>query len=155
MNVGLVFGIIFAVIVIGFILFFGIKYMGEMSETACKSQAGQQISNLEKAVKSTLALSQGSSQELRVILPNCYEKMCFVDTEHPESYPEGGWEPDERTKMMTYQEKKNVFLFKPNGVVEGWRIEKLKPHINFCMSSTKKVILRNTGSLVEIALPGF
>ncbi|MEE9323143.1 MAG: hypothetical protein V3U72_01230 [Candidatus Aenigmarchaeota archaeon] len=155
MNVGFVFGIILAIIIIGFLLFFGIKYIGEWSEMACESQMGQQITNLKNAVKSTLALSQGGSQELRITIPSCFEKICFVDPDHPEDYPPGGWEPETHVRIIVVNEKNSVVICRPSGVVEGYKIDKFKPYVNFCMTSTKTVILRNTGTLVEITLPEF
>ena len=155
MNVGLVFGMIFAAIVIGLLLLFGVKYFGEMSEAACESQMGQQITNLRNAVRSTLTLSKDSVQELRVIVSGCFEKICFVDPNHPEDYPEAGWDPENHVRLIVTNEKSNVIIYKSSGVVKGHKIEKFRPYVNFCMPSTKTVTLQNTGKLVEITLPEF
>lgn len=155
MNVGLIFGIIFAVIVMGFLLFFGIQYFGEMTEAACKSQLGKQITDLENSVRSTLSLSQGSVQKLRLMVPSCYEKICFVDPEHPDRYPEGDWDPEEHVKLIARDEGRNVVVYKSSGLVKGYTMDKLKAYVNFCVSSSKEVSLVNTGRQVEITLPEF
>lgn len=155
MNVGFIFGMIFAAIVIGLLLLFGVKYFGEMSEAACESQMGQQITNLRNAVRSTLTLSKDSVQELRVIVSGCFEKICFVDPNHPEDYPEAGWDPENHVRLIVTNEKSNVIIYKSSGVVKGHKIEKFRPYVNFCMTSTKTVTLQNTGKLVEITLPEF
>lgn len=155
MNVGLVFGIIFAAIVIGFLLFFGVRYFGDMSEAACESQMWQQIENLKNSVSSTLTLSKDSVQELRVIVPGCFEKICFVDPNHPEDYPEAGWEPENHVRLIVTNEKSNVIIYKSSGVVKGHKIEKFRPYVNFCMTSTKTLTLQNTGKIVEITPPEF
>lgn len=155
MDTSLVFGIIFASIVIGLLLFFGIRYIGDMSEMACKSQMGQQIITLENTVKATLSLSRGASQELRLLIPQCFKKICFVDPDHPEENTQEGWEPDTVATRMVVGEGDNVIIYHPDGVVEGKKINKLKPYVNFCIASSTDVIIRNAGALVEITLPGF
>ena len=154
MNVGLIFGIIFAAIVIILLLFFGFKYINEVMVLGCESQLGQQITNLKKAVGSTLALSEGASQELRMLIPRCVERVCFVDPKHPEFKGEG-WVPNEFTTKLVSRYGYNVVVIKSNGGVDGYKIDKLKPYVNFCLTSSDDVIIRNAGALVEIMPPEF
>ena len=156
MDTSLVFGIIFAAIVIGLLVFFGLKYINEMMLVTCESQIGQQITNLRNAVKSTLSLSRGSSQEFRLLFPGCANKICFVDVNHPEIENSGeGWVPTEFTTTLVSSNKYSFLVFKPDNRVEGYTIDKFKPYVNFCISSSRDVILRNTGTTVEITLPEF
>jgi hypothetical protein len=156
MDTGLVFGIIFAAIVIILLMVFGFRYINEVFFISCESQTGQQIVNLENAVKSTLTLSQGASQNLKIIIPNCLERMCFVDPDHPEvENIGGGWSPDEFTATLVSRYGYNVVLVKSNGEIDGRQIDKFRPYVNFCITSSKEVTLRNIGTLVEITLPGF
>lgn len=156
MNVGLVFGIIFAIIVMGFTLFFGFKYINEVMSLSCESQMGQQVTNLENGVESTLALSMDSVQKLKIIIPACIEKMCFVDPDYPElESAEGGWAPDGFLTDFISRYKYNVVIIKSSGQIDGYEIDKFKPYINFCLTSTKTANLRNTGTIVEITLPEF
>lgn len=156
MNVGLVFGIIFAAIVIILLLVFGFRYINEVMFLGCESQTGQQIVNLEKAVKSTLTLSQDASQELRILVPGCIGKMCFVDPDHPEiENPGGGWIPNEFTVSLASRYKYNVIMIKSDGGIDGYKIEKFRPYVNFCLESSENVILRNQGTFIDITLTGF
>ena len=156
MNVGLVFGIIFAAIVIVLLLIFGGRYIQDIFVISCESQVGQRIVDIEKAVKSTYTLSQGSYQELRVMMPDCMEKVCFVDPDNPElDNPAGDWESSEFMTDLVSRYKYNVLMIRPSGGVDGYKIDKMKPYVNFCLTSTKTVILRNKGSLVDITLPEF
>ncbi len=152
MDTGLVFGIIFAAIVVSLLVFFGFRYINEMVSVTCESQIGQEITDIRSAVRATLSLSRGSSQELRLVHPSCLRKICFVDAGHPEIENAGaGWEPTEFTTDLVSRYKYSVLLFRPDGGIEGHAIDKFGPSVNFCVSSTKDVVLRNTGTAVEIA----
>lgn len=156
MNVGLVFGIIFAAIVIGLLMFFGFKYINEVVDLSCQSQMGQQIVNLEKAVDSTMTLSRGGSQKYNFLFPSCLERVCFVDPDNPGvDNPEGGWESTEFMIDLVSRYKYNLIFIEPNGGFEGHVIDKVKPYVNFCLTSAKEVTLLNTGRTVEISLPEF
>lgn len=156
MDVGLVFGIIFAAIVIILLVFFGFKYINEVMVLSCESQAGQQVKNLESVVKSTFALSKGGSQELRIIVPNCIERFCFADPDHPEiENVGGGWNPNEFVTNLVSRYRYNVILMKSNNAVDGYRIENFKPYVNFCLESSRNVIVRNQGAFVDVTLPEF
>lgn len=155
MNVGLIFGIIFAAIVIGLVAFFGISYIGDMGNVSCMSQVGQQITNLEAAVRTTLSLSQGSSEEIRLIVPGCLDKFCFVDPEHTTDNPTDGWSPEDHVEIMVRNEDGNVVIYNPSGTVDTYKIDKVKPYVNFCIESSEELVLRNQGTFVEVALPEF
>ncbi len=156
MDVGLVFGIIFAAIVIILLLFFGFRYINEVMFLSCESQIGQQVINLEKGVESTLTLSMDASQKVKILVPNCIERFCFVDPNHPEiEYEEGGWIPSEFVTKFVSSYGYNVVIMKSNGEIDGHKIEKFRPYVNFCITSTREVILRNIGTLVEATLPEF
>ncbi|NIO22560.1 MAG: hypothetical protein GTN38_00850 [Candidatus Aenigmarchaeota archaeon] len=148
MNVGLVFGIIFAAIVIGFLLFFGFKYINEMFEVNCDAILGDQIIKLRDQVEKTFQLSLGSSQEFILNIPSCTEKMCFVDYDDPSSY--GNWETDNILTRMIIQNKYSLIVFDRDKNFEGYEIERLKPNYNFCVSSRKTLLLKNEGSFVNV-----
>lgn len=156
MNVGLIFGIIFATIVIILLLFFGFRYINEVMFLSCESQMGQQIVNLEKAVKSTLSLSMDASQKLKIIVPGCIEKFCFVDPRYPEiTNTEGEWVPNEFITTFVSSYGYNIVIIKSNGEIDGHKIDKFRPYVNFCITSTNTITLRNTGTLVDATLPEF
>jgi hypothetical protein len=128
-----------------------------MFSISCESQTGQIMENLKNTVKSTLTLSKGSSRELKIILQsNCATKICFVDPQHPEiENKEGGWIPDEFSTYLVSRNKYNFLIFEKEGGIKGYTIEKMKPYVNFCITKTKEVIVRNTGTFAEITLPEF
>ena len=152
MEVSLVFGIIFASIVMGLIVFFGYNYINQMMTLSCQSQLGQQIENMKSTIKSTLTLSKGSAQEFDILLQsNCATKICFVDPEMASIENEAdGWMPDEFTAYFASRNKFNIIIFKPDKGMDGYEIAKLKPSANFCLTSSRKVIFRNTGVLVDV-----
>ena len=152
----MVFGIVFAAIVIGLLVFFGFKYISEIISISCESQTQQQLENLKNTVKSTLALSKGSVQEFKVVIQsNCAPKICFVIPDAPNAYPEGGWNPDEFTTYLVTRNGYNVLIFGKGEKTDGYAVDKLKQTVNFCLTSTREVMLRNNGKTVEITLPEF
>jgi hypothetical protein len=157
MDMALVFGIIFAAIVMGLLVFFGFKYINEMFAMSCESQTGQLTENLKNVVRSTSALSKGSVQEFKIIVQStCATRICFVDPQHPEiENTEGKWVPDELTTYLVSRNKYNLIITEKDGGIKGYIIEKLKPYVNFCLTSTRDVTIRNTGAMVEITLPEF
>lgn len=157
MEVGLIFGIIFAAIIMGLLIFFGFKYISDMISISCESQVQQQTENLKNAAKSTFSLSKDSAQEFKIIIQsNCVSRMCFVDPEHPEvQNMEWGWVPNEFLNKMVSSYKYDVIITRPDGAVDGYQIDNLKPSVNFCLTSTRDVTLRNVGKTVDVTLPEF
>jgi hypothetical protein len=157
MEVGLIFGIIFAAIVMGLLIFFGFRYISDMISISCESQVQQQAENLKNVAKSTLALSKDSAQEFKIIIQsNCVSRMCFVNTDNPQvENNEWGWIPSEFLTTMVSRYGYNVIITRPDGAIDGYQIDKLKPSVNFCLTSTKEVTLRNAGKTVDVTLPEF
>lgn len=151
MNVGLVFGIIFTAIVIGFLLFFGFKYINEMFTVNCDAILGDQIIKFRDQVGKTFRLSLGASQEFTLIVPSCVEKICFVDPESPDSY--GNWETNNILTRMILQNKYSMIVFNKDRTFRGYEVDHLKAEYNFCVSSKQKLLLKNDGSFVAVKLP--
>ena len=153
MNVGLIFGIIFAIIVMGLLVVFGMRYFGEVMEVSCESHIGQEIINIEKAVDKVRTVSQGSAIELIVLVPSCVERVCFVDPEHPEiENKKGGWTTNDFISDLVSSNGHNVVLLKDDGSYDGYTVNKLRPLVNFCITSKEKTTVRNMGSSIEISL---
>jgi hypothetical protein len=153
MDVGLIFGIIFASILIGFLMFFGIKYIGEMQDMSCRSQLGQQIDSLKTSTKYVLSLSMGSSQSFTFMVPGCAKKVCFVNADSPEENKELDWDPQTVERMLVVNEKYNVLIYNPDGSISGHKLDKLRPLVNFCIRKTEDIRLKNIGTLVELSPP--
>lgn len=151
MNVGLVFGIIFAAIVIGFLFFFGFKYINEMFGVNCEAVLGDQIIKLRNQVGKTFQLSMGATQEYELIVPGCIEKICFVNPDDPSSY--GNWETNNVINRMILAYKYNMIVFNKDKTFKGYGIKHLTTEYNFCVSSKKTLLLSNDGSFVVVKLP--
>ena len=153
MNVGLIFEIIFAIIVMGMLVVFGMQYFGAVIEVSCESHIGQEMINIEEAVDKVRTFSQGSAIELIVLVPNCVERVCFVDPQHPEvENKKGGWMTNDFISDLVSSNGHNVVLLKNDGSYDGYTVSKLKPLVNFCITSKEKTTVRNMGSMIEISL---
>ncbi len=153
MNVGLIFGIIFAIIVMGMLIVFGMQNIGSVIEVSCESHIGQEMINIEKAVDKVRTFSQGSSIELIVLVPSCVERVCFVDPQHPEiENKKGGWMTNDFISDLVSSNGHNVVLLKDDGSYDGYTVSKLRPVENFCITTKEKTVLRNMGSRIEISL---
>ena len=150
MEVGLVFGIIFTAIIIGFLLFFGFKYINEMFGVNCEAVLGDQIIKLRDRVGDTFQLSMGATQEFTLIVPNCIEKICFVNPGDPSSY--GNWETNNVINNMILAYGYNMIVFNEDKTFNGHKIDHLTTEYNFCVSSKKNLLLKNDGSFVVIEL---
>lgn len=156
MNVGLIFGIIFATIVMGLVLFFGFKYIGEVMDISCESQLNQQVIEMEDSVEAVLETSMGSQEEVSVMVPACAESICFVDPRHPGVENEQWkWVPDDYSVALIDRKGYNMLIMKSGTVEDGFQIEKMKPYVNFCIDRSREVILRNMGTFIEVTLPEF
>jgi len=148
MNVGLVFGIIFAAILIGFVLFFGFNYINEMFDINCKATVGDQIIKIREITDKTFRLSLGAKQEYVLLIPPCVEKICFVDHEDPFSY--GNWETNSVLTRLITENEYSVIIFEKDETFEGYVVDHLKPDYNFCVSSKKTLLLTNDGPFVMV-----
>jgi len=148
MNVGLVFGIIFAVILIGFVLFFGFNYINEMFDINCKATLGDQVIKIGEMTDKTSRLSLGAKQEYDLLIPPCVEEVCFVDYEDPSSY--GNWETNSVLTRLITENKYSLMIFDKDGTFEGYEVDHLKPDYNFCVSSKKTLLLTNDGPFVAV-----
>jgi len=153
MDVGILFGIILAIIVMGFVIFFGYRYVSDMTCIQGDSTTAQQIINLEKSVQDTFSLSMGSSKDFTLMVGACSGKVCFVDTANTESNPAGGWETNNVFDDLVTSEKLNILILDSKGnYKEGREIKNMKPAENFCISSAKKLLLTNKGRYVSISI---
>jgi hypothetical protein len=152
MNVGLLFGIIFAIIVLGFVMFFGYDYISKFLGISGEASLVQQILTLEGEVKDVFNLAMGSTKEFRITIPSNVGRVCFVNPENPESNPSGGWEMNViLTKMITSYQYNVLILDREGRFDDGKKIDHLIPNQNFCISSGKRLLLKNEGKFVSIS----
>jgi hypothetical protein len=140
MNVGLIFGIIFAAVIIGFLLFFGFVYLNDMINANCEAMMGDQLIKLREQVGKTFRLSLGATQEFEIIIPSCVED--------PSSY--GNWETSNAINIMVKSYGYNMIVFGKDQTFDGHKIDHLTAEYNFCIHSKETLLLKNDGSLVMV-----
>ena len=93
MNVGMIFAIIFTVIVIVFLLTGGMKMITDLLGLGEEAQIKAQIDNLRNTVgREVYWLPIGGSKPFEFSLTPGTDRVCFFDYIDPVSNPEKGWE---------------------------------------------------------------
>ncbi len=160
MQVGAVFGIIFALIVMAFVLYFG---SAQIMNIICLGNVGQTnkvIRDLENMVDDIQASGEGSSDTFRMGTPSS-ARLCFVDPDDPSRSITGGWLPDpdlfieEEIRTNGY----NAWIeYNCGSSVNGYRMDYIvlkgpsdpDRNYNFCADSGDTLLLTNIG--IEVRL---
>ena len=145
----MLFGIIFAIIGIAFVVFFGYDQIASFIGISSEASMKQQISDFEKEVRNVNTLAMGSVNRFNFKVYAGVEKVCFVDSEDPSPEPANGWDPDNLMERAIINNKYNMIIFNNDGF-RGDFIQYLKPDINFCIDRTSDLLLENEGSYVSI-----
>ncbi len=154
MNVGMLFGIIFSMIIIGFVLYFGYTYIGEYMDIQGDAGLMQQILRLDNAADEVYNMAFESSKRFSLSFSGG-GKVCFVDPSNPSSNPDDGWETNEVLTRMVSGNNHNVVVLLPDGRYDyGKEIEHLAPlrSSNFCVEGDSEFLLRNEGKYVSITV---
>jgi hypothetical protein len=154
MSVGMIFGIIFAILVMGMLLIFGSDVITSIFCMGSDAQTQKVIGNLQDFVDELYTLPSGSGDYFTLNLPGD-SKMCFVNSSHPEpvTYPEQfkNWKPNTIIQSIIKEEGYNIWYQQCSGL-SGGKIDHL--HIaeggNFCTKSGMKLYLQNVGRWVTI-----
>ena len=156
MNVGMVFAMIFALIMIAMILVFGIGGIGNIFCLSSDAQVASTIKDLESMVEQTYVLSEGSSRVFDLVLPGD-AKFCFVNTEdpgEPGAYlnPEHDWVPEEAYSTIIRERGYNLWYTQCSGR-DGYKLEHLgvRDAKSFCVAGGDSLYLLNKGLYVEVS----
>ncbi len=155
MNVGMVFGMIFSIIIIGFVLYFGYTYIGEYMGIQSDAGLMQQILSIDSTTSEIYNMAYESSRSFTVSMSSGSGKLCFVDTDNPSANPDGGWPDSEILRKMVTSYENNVLILDSGGMYkEGKKIDHLVPYRreNFCVSSPTRLILMNEGDHVSVRI---
>lgn len=153
MNIGLLFGIIFAAIVMGFVLFFGYTQFSNMACIQGESITAQQIVRLERDIDDVFSMAMDSSQEFDFIVGTCTGKVCFVDADDSGPNPERGWDGGTIYEELVSTNGYNLFIMDEQGRhKDGKKIEHMIPDENFCISASSSLLLTNRGRSVEVSI---
>ena len=150
MNVGMLFGIIFAIVVIGFVLFLGSDQIASFLGVSQEAAFLQQMNDFGDEVSNVYSLAMGSIKSYSFKVPSSIEKMCFVNPDDPSASPEGNWEPDDPLIRSVRNNGYNIVAFVKGKGFQGDTIENMIPEENFCISSATKILIENEGRYVSV-----
>lgn len=152
MQVGAMFGIIFALIVMAFVILFGTGQINNMLCTGSMGQTSKTIRNLEIVVGDIQASGEGSGDIIRLSLPE-NARVCFVNPDNPSPSILGDWMPDpnlfieEEIQSNSY----NMWIEYGCGVAgEGYDMHYVYTNSNFCAIKGDRLLLTNTGIEVSV-----
>jgi hypothetical protein len=158
LSVGMVFALIFTIIVIGLLLTFGMDSIIRFFCFANDAQTTSVIKKLEIAVDSLYEKSEGSSLLFKLKLPS-NAKLCFVNASNPSSRfhtdPVKTWNPDITIQDMIKENGYNLWFFHCSGQ-SGYKItcknspQCFQPSDNFCATSGSELYLVNKGEWIEV-----
>jgi hypothetical protein len=154
MQVGAVFGMIFAIIVMAFLLVFGSDQIANIMCLGNVGQTSKSIKDLEKVVDDIQASGEGSSDTFRMRIPGNAE-VCFVNPDDPRPSISGGWLPDPELYPIIEQKIRtgnlNVWVEYNCGSVEpGYVMDYIVTDSNFCAASGETLLLTNLGIQVRV-----
>lgn len=157
----MVFAIIFAIIVIGFIFALGFKQIEGFFCLGSNAQTSKAVKDIEAVVDEVFVLAQGSSKTYPLSLPSD-TKICFVEKDNPgpnpDRDPEMTWDPDpliieeflQNPRSPHY--RSNLWIYfcgQPLG--EGYKMAYLSPSKSFCAVGGHKLFIENKGASVDIS----
>ena len=159
MQVGMVFALIFAIIMIGFIFIFGLPQIGSLISIGTQAQVNKMIKDIDSKVDDLYwNANYGSSEIIQITLPSDV-RFCFIDptsieTLKNEYYTQEWrtWRQDDAIKVMIVNEGYNLWYYKDDEQ-NGYKVNRLKPDgRNFCVMSGMELYMENKGSYVGISL---
>lgn len=154
MNVDFVFGIIFALIVIGLLLFFGFEQITKIIGINKDVLLKEQMTNLEKTADKVFEMSMGSTQDFDFKFYDVLEKVCFINTDDPSPNPGEDWDPTPFLVNITDRYHPNMIVFEKVAAglakPDWYNISHISPDQSFCMVFEGKLWLENKGTYVNI-----
>lgn len=151
MNVGMVFGIIFAVIVVVFLLAGGMKMITDLLGFGELGQISAQMERLGNTIRDEVYwLPIGGSQPFDFSLTQGTARVCFFDYLDPAANPDMGWEGNNVIEYHIRQMNYTVYYFLKDGQEDGHALARARVLQSFCTQSSIRLMLISRGSYVEI-----
>ena len=153
MDASMTFALILTVVIIGFVLAFGMGQVGDLFCMSGDAQVGKAISDLEAISSEVYNLAEGSSRVFRVSLSGDY-KLCFVNKDSPgiQLYPSAeswkNWQADPVFESMIKSKGYNIWYKMCSGQ-GGKAVPYIKVEKSFCASGGNDIYLENKGLWVE------
>ena len=137
MDTGLVFGIIFAIIIIGLLLVFGMEQIVNIFCITNTAQTNKAVKDMENAVDNVFNLGQGSAMPFQVSIPR-NARICFVDPDNPIRM--NNWNPStdpDMYRIIMYRinaSRSNMWITYGCGTNRNeYRVSHLRVSENFCV----------------------
>lgn len=145
----MVFGFVFVIIVIGFLLTGGFKFIQGIFGASESAVQKKNIEDFKRAVEDIFWTTSDSRETFEIKVVGGIDKVCFLDPSNPENNPGGGWSTDEDIRELIKDKGYNMVLLDQEGGLKGHIIEKLSPDENFCVGTTTELLLINRGKRVH------
>ena len=166
-SASLVFTIIFALIIMGFMFAFGFRMVGDWLEVQDQAALQKELGLVKSLAAKIYQYSENTGMEHVLSLPGD-AKICFIDPEKPATRvrkPEWkSWEIDNAEAERILDQKSdyyrlNLFAVYKDAEAQRLRIDYLRPKPlsksdpgNFCATAGKKLYLQNKGDRVEVSV---
>ena len=157
MDVSMIFGIIFTIIIMSVILIFGAEQIANILGLGAEAQVAKSIDNLQKEVDSYYRQAEDSGGGVSLSFPKNY-RLCFFNSSNParKLYSDRSltWDPDSTTRYVINASRYNIWYYQgeDDAAGRGRRIPYLDMPTdkNFCAPGGIKIYITNTGNGVEI-----
>ena len=153
MDVSLIFGIIFTIILISVILVFGGGVIADFFGMSGQAQVLKSIDNLGKKADELYRLAGGSSEQFKLSFSKDY-KLCFFNSSDPQKHLSAGWDPDGTVIYRIKQSGYNTWYYQGtnDAAGSGVKVSYLRTATadNFCVPGGSTVYLTNRGDYVSV-----
>lgn len=162
MEISFAFTLIFALIVLGMVLFFGSDVIQQLLGLTGDAQLVNQVTEIQKLTCGQARDDKclgglyygvpGDTRPFKISLPGGFSKICFLDSESDLSRSTDTWDGSDHLINLGIEGKKqNIYGFKSAGENLGFKIPKLKPDQNFCVDKNANLLLTAKGQYVKVS----
>ncbi len=156
MDVSMVFGIVFTVIVIAIILVFGGEQLAAFFGFSSQAQVLKEIKAIQQKADKVYYMAENSGVPVTISIPSGY-KICFLNTSdlRTKVYSSDlmSWKVDPAINTLIKNNGYNIW-YSGGKTKDGYTIANLVTEKNFCTVSGMEIYLKNTGYEVEVIRPG-
>lgn len=160
MNVGMIFAIIFTIVIIGAILALGLTQLQDFFCLGSTAQTNKAVNDVETLVDEVFILAKGSGKSFEMALPQD-STICFVNPDNPAPHPYLDttltWNPDQvvlegiLNDPSSTQYGSNLWVYScGNALGEGLKMDHVIPSKSFCAPSGTTIFIENVGGSVDI-----
>ena len=157
MDVSLIFGIIFTIIVMGALLVFGWDQIANLLGFGGEAQTLRSIDNLNKKIDFIYRNAEGSRTEFALAFPKDF-RLCFFNSSNPAPrfYSDRSmtWNPDQTVLFRINQSGFNSWYYRGEndaaGHGYGFAYLGIPTEKNFCVPGGTRLSIVNRGYTVEV-----